>query len=83
MKTMLLAAALAVTGCAAERPTTWLKADATQQQFALDAYNCQKDARAAGPYTEDLLHMPGAKSGAEQFFELCMSAHGYAQKAAQ
>lgn len=70
MKKMFLLALLA-TGCA--ESYIWTKDDTTQQDFARDAYSCERDVRQSGYYG-------GGLAGAlemQAFFDRCMVAHGY------
>lgn len=62
--------ALSMSGCTSAQ---WTKAGATQQDFATDSYDCEKDARQSGYYGSGLagaINMQG-------FFNRCMNAHGW------
>ena len=71
MRAIIIAtAALLLAGCA---PTVWDKPGATQSDFNMDSYQCEKDARQSGYYGNGLagaLEMKG-------FYDRCMVAHGY------
>jgi hypothetical protein len=72
---LLNIAAVAVTmfilsGCA---QTIWDKAGATQQDFARDSYECERDMRQGGHYGGGLL---GAMN-AQDFQGRCMVARGW------
>jgi hypothetical protein len=59
-----------MSGCTSAQ---WTKAGATQQDFATDSYDCEKDARQSGYYGSGLagaINMQG-------FFNRCMNAHGW------
>lgn len=58
-------------GCAG--PTIWRKAGATQQDYNVDSYGCERDARQSG-------YFGGGLAGAlnmRDFFNRCMVAHGW------
>jgi hypothetical protein len=69
---LILALALAATlsGCG---PTVWDKAGATQQDFNVDSYACERDARQSGYFGTGLV---GA-SNMKQFYNECMVSKGY------
>ena len=50
----------------------WDKPGATQQDYAKDSYDCERDVRMSGG-------VPGSL-GAESFAEHCMEAHGWSKK---
>ena len=76
-KMLLLGAltALLLVGCA---PAAWEKDGVTQQEFAADSYECEKDARQSGYYGSGLV---GALN-MQAFNDRCMMAHGYSRSAA-
>ena len=60
--------------CGCYAPMIWDKPGATQAEYNLDAYNCERDARAS------VLSFGGGLAGANdarEFFKRCMIAHGY------
>lgn len=63
-------AALIIAACA---PTTWVKSGASQQDYATDSYQCEKDARQSGYFGGGLI---GAANMVE-FSQRCMVAHGW------
>ena len=64
----------AVAGCA---PThVWIKTGATQQDFATDSYECERDARQSGYFGGGLI---GALN-MQQFTQRCMVARGWRQQ---
>jgi hypothetical protein len=65
-----IAAFLVLASCA--RPT-WVKPGATQQDYATDSYQCEKDARQSGYFGGGLV---GAANMAD-FASRCMVAHGW------
>jgi clan AA aspartic protease (TIGR02281 family) len=72
MKHVALAAAIAlcVAGCARN---VWVKPGATQADFNVDRYDCERDARQSGYFGTGLvgaLNMQG-------FYNRCMVAHGW------
>ncbi len=69
MRSLLLAAiALSLAACAP--PLRWTKPGATQQEFDLDSYNCERDAQIAYPDLFDNL-------ARDDMSERCMEAHGW------
>ena len=58
-------------GCAQQR--AWVKDGATQQDFARDRYDCERDMRQSGYYGDGLI---GA-GNMQGFFNRCMEAQGY------
>jgi hypothetical protein len=68
--TALAIVAVTASGCAR---TVWNKPGATQQDFAADAYNCERDARQSGYFGRGIL---GA-ANFQAFEERCMVAHGW------
>ncbi len=61
---------LTLCGCATN---VWNKPGATQQDYATDSYNCEKDMRQSGYYGSGILGAINAKN----FEERCMFAHGW------
>jgi hypothetical protein len=53
--------------------TGWDKPGATQQDYATDSYNCEKDMRQGGYYGSGLFGALNAQS----FEDRCMVAHGW------
>lgn len=72
IRLMMLALVLALSGCARYQ---WQKPGATEAEFKMDAYNCEKDMRQSGYYGGGLA---GAIEAIE-FEHRCMEAHGYTQ----
>jgi hypothetical protein len=72
MKNVMAAvvAGLALAGCARN---VWVKDGADQQDFNVDHYSCEKDARQSGYYGTGLA---GALN-MQNFFNECMVAHGW------
>ena len=62
---------LALAGCA---PTVWVKPGASQQDYNVDSYGCEKDARQSGYFGTGLV---GALN-MRKFYNECMVAHGWA-----
>lgn len=56
-------------GCA----KTWDKPGATAQDFNIDSYNCEKDARQSGYFGGGLIGLANFQS----FIDRCMVAHGW------
>jgi hypothetical protein len=62
--------ALGLAGCG---PTVWEKAGATTQDFNVDSYGCERDARRGGGYA-------GSGIFGNSFFDRCMIAHGWSER---
>lgn len=62
---------VAILGCAS--PTIWDKAGATQQDFRVDSYNCEKDTRQSGYFGGGL----AASFEMRDFYARCMIARGW------
>lgn len=75
MRTLVLVAALIAAGCASFQ-TVWDKPGGTQQSFATDNYECERDARQSGYYGGGLLGALSFKS----FAERCMEARGWTKR---
>jgi hypothetical protein len=63
-------ALLCLVGCAQK---VWYKPGATQQDFAVDSYACEKDARQSGYFGSGLV----GQINFQDFGERCMVAHGW------
>ena len=61
----------ALSGCA--HVPIYHKDGATQQQFAEDKYNCEKDARQSGYFGGGFIGAANMRN----FFAQCMNAHGW------
>ena len=72
MKHLAVAAAitLGVAGCAKD---VWVKPGATQADFNVDRYACERDARQSGYFGTGLVGALNMKG----FYERCMVAHGW------
>jgi hypothetical protein len=68
---ILLALAVGLGGC--ETPMIWDKAGATQENYNVDSYQCEKDARQAGYYGTGLAGAQAMRG----FFQRCMVSKGY------
>lgn len=55
---------------------TWVKPGATQQDYATDSYNCERDMRQGSYYGTGIV---GAIN-ADEFEGRCMIAHGWRQQ---
>ena len=51
---------------------TWTKAGFTLAQYDVNLYGCERDTRQCGSFG-------GSYVGAVQFYQRCLSAHGYHQ----
>lgn len=71
MKRLVLIAAVLCAGCAT--PTVWIKDGSTQQDFATDAYECERDSRQSGYYGDGLIGVLNM----QQFQQRCMNARGW------
>jgi len=65
-------AVLSVAGCA---HPVWVKPGATQQDYATDTYECERDARMSGYYGSGVVGLVNF----EQFQDRCMVARGWRQ----
>ena len=73
---LMLAIMLTLLGCA---HTVWVKPDGTQQEFARDSYECERDARQSGYFGSGLVGAINMQS----FQERCMVARGWAKQTEQ
>ena len=73
MKTKLSALLLTLTLASCAHNRTWVKEGATQQDFAADTYECEKDARQSSYFGGGLVGALNMQS----FEARCMVAHGY------
>lgn len=69
---------LALSSCA-QHTYSWNKPGATQAEFQMDKYNCEKDMRQSGYYGYDgtIGGEIVAAINMQEFGERCMEAHGY------
>jgi hypothetical protein len=67
---------IALMGLAACAQTIWDKPGATMQDFAMDSYECERDARQGGYYGTGLV---GALNF-QAFEERCMAARGWIKR---
>jgi hypothetical protein len=63
-------AAVLLSGCAQK---VWVKPGATQEEFRMDRYQCEKDVRQSGHFDSGFL----GTMEMQQFFNECMNAKGY------
>lgn len=64
--------AFVLVGCAPQR--VWTKPGASEQDFKVDAYNCERDARQSGYFGTGLV----GQINFNDFQQRCMEAHGWA-----
>ena len=57
-------------GCAKHE---WVKSGATQQDFARDAYECERDARQSGYFGGGFVRA----ANMQNFYDRCLIAKGY------
>lgn len=70
-KVLWIAAAICLSACAG--PMIWDKTGGTQEQYNVDSYQCEKDARQSGYYGTGY----AAAAEAKGFFQRCMVSKGY------
>lgn len=71
---LVIPALLCVASCA---QTTWVKPGATQTDYQVDSYACEKDARQSGYFGGGL----AGTINMNDFFSRCMVAHGWSVQA--
>jgi hypothetical protein len=59
--------------CACAPQAKWHKEGATEQDFATDSYECERDARQSGYYGTGLVGVVNMRG----FYRRCMGARGY------
>ena len=67
-------AVLLTTSCAEQ--AVWVKPGATEQEFAQDSYECERDMRQSGYFGTGIY----APIAAQQFGERCMVARGWSKQ---
>jgi hypothetical protein len=73
--TLCFAAGLVSSGCT----TVWTKPGITEQGFATDSYECERDVRQGGYYGSGL----AGSLAMRDFYERCMMARGYQKTTAK
>ena len=76
LRLILLTTILALCGCA---KTFWVKPGATQQDFARDSYECERDARQSGYFGTGI----AGAINMQAFQERCMVARGWSKQTEQ
>ena len=73
MKHFILATALAMCLAGCGHRNVWVKPGATQADFNVDRYSCEKDTRQSGYFGTGLVGAINMKN----FYDSCMVAHGW------
>jgi hypothetical protein len=66
---LIVGLTVAIAGCATA--TNWVKSGASQEDHAVDSYECQKDVRESGAAS--------SAPGAADPYDRCMIAHGWSK----
>jgi hypothetical protein len=72
---LLILAAVSISSCAR---TVWDKAGASQQDYNVDSYACEKDARQSGYFGSGII----GGVNMQNFFNRCMVSKGWYQRRA-